>query len=170
MNSTSFTTYRYSKAGTFRAGLGALLSIGVISWLAQFGPQSWIMLVGSFGASAVIVFAVPTSPMAHPIPLILGNLIGASVGYLVATYAPVDAWALPAVAVSLAIVMMIATASTHAPGGAAALIATTSPDALSAGWLFIPAVGVGALILMVVALVVHNAPGAGRVAYPVRES
>ncbi len=149
-----------------RASLGALIGIGIIGWLSTHLPQHSVLLVGSFGASAVIVFAAPHALMAHPRALLGGNFIGALIGVLVAKYVPFDPWLLAAIAVSVAIFVMLVTNTLHAPGGATALIAVHGAQEMTVGWYYVVAIVIGALILGAIALVVHNLPGPGRVGYP----
>ncbi len=109
------------------------------------------LLAAPIGASAVLVFAVPASPMAQPWPVIGGNIISAFVGLGVA-------WAIPdptiaaACAVALAIAVMSLTRCLHPPGGAVALtVALGSPIVAKWGALF-PLVPVGLNSLSLVAL------------------
>jgi CBS domain-containing membrane protein len=108
----------------WRAVAGAAVGIlvaGVISrWLAGMGGLSpW--LVAPMGASAVLVFAVPASPLAQPWSVIGGNTISALVGTLCVLTIPDPALA-GAVAVGLAIAAMFQLRCLHPPGGASALL------------------------------------------------
>jgi CBS-domain-containing membrane protein len=116
-------------------------------------------LIGSFGASAVILFATPRSPVAQPRNLIGGHLIGAICGCLVRIaldqYEPSVSCAL---AVALSILIMQLTETLHPPGGATALIAVTSQPLLPwKHFLFIlmPTL-TGACCMLLVALIVNN--------------
>ena len=149
-----------------RGFLGALVGIGAIGWLSTHLPPHWVLLIGSFGASSVIVFAMPHTHAAQPKALLLGNLIGATIGVLIANFVPVEEWLAAALAVSGAIAVMALTDTTHPPGGAAALIAVHGTEGISESWYFIIAVFIGAAILGVVAYATHNIPGPGRVGYP----
>lgn len=154
------------KAFYVRAALGALVGISAIGWLSTHLPAHSVLLIGSFGASAVIVFAAPHALMAHPRALIGGNLIGALVGVMVATYVPLPPWMLAGIAVSGAVFVMLLTNTLHAPGGAAALIAVHGAQEMAEGWYFVIEILLGALILGAIAMIVHNLPGPGRVGYP----
>ena len=90
-------------------------------WRGRLVP----LIVAPMGASAVLVFAVPASPLAQPWPVVGGNAISALVGVVVARVVadPVIAVGL---AVSLAIAAMSLTRSLHPPGGAAALTAASA--------------------------------------------
>jgi CBS domain-containing membrane protein len=101
-------------------GLGILLTALVSHWWA--GPalaDPW--LVAPVGASAVLVFAVPASPLAQPWSVIGGNTLSALVGALCAMAIPDPAIA-GAVAVALAIGVMFSLRCLHPPGGASALL------------------------------------------------
>jgi CBS domain-containing membrane protein len=109
------------------------------------------LLAAPIGASAVLVFAVPASPMAQPWPVIGGNTISAFVGLGVAWTIP-DATIAAACAVALAIAVMSLTRCLHPPGGAVALtVALGSPVVAKWGALF-PLVPVGLNSLSLVAL------------------
>ncbi|MER9286452.1 HPP family protein [Mesorhizobium australicum] len=121
------------------ACIGATIGIaltGAISGLAMGGGPHVALLVAPMGASAVLLFAVPASPLAQPWSIIGGNSISALVGVTVAHFIhdPVMASGL---AVALAIAAMSFTRCLHPPGGAAALTAVLGgPAVISAGFLF----------------------------------
>ncbi|MFG3757464.1 HPP family protein, partial [Klebsiella pneumoniae] len=75
------------------------------------------LLVASIGASAVLLFAVPASPLAQPWPIIGGNSVSALVGIVVAR-AIGDPLLAAAVAAALAIAVMSLARCLHPPGGA----------------------------------------------------
>lgn len=118
------------------ACLGALAGItltGLICGLV-FGQGPHIpLIVAPMGASAVLLFAVPASPLAQPWSIIGGNTISAFMGVLAAYFIPNPVVAI-GVGVSLAIAAMSLTRSLHPPGGAAALTALIGgPAVTSAG-------------------------------------
>lgn len=101
--------------------LGILVTALVSRWLAgaeSFSP--W--LIAPLGASAVLVFALPASPLAQPWSVIGGNTVSALVGVACAIHIADPAWA-GAVAVGLAIAAMFGLRCLHPPGGATALFA-----------------------------------------------
>ncbi|MES2530102.1 MAG: HPP family protein [Pseudomonadota bacterium] len=103
------------------AGLGILMTALLCRWWASHGaPSPWI--VAPIGASAVLIFAVPSSPLAQPWPVIAGNTMSACVGALCAMVVPDPALA-GALAVALAIGLMFMLRCLHPPGGASALLA-----------------------------------------------
>ncbi|MEF7615851.1 HPP family protein [Aquincola sp. MAHUQ-54] len=103
------------------AAVGVLFTALVSRWLAGPGAAGpW--LVAPLGASAVLVFAVPASPLAQPWAVIGGNTLSALVGTACALYIGDPAWA-GAAAVGLAIGVMFGLRCLHPPGGATALFA-----------------------------------------------
>ncbi|RYF37957.1 MAG: HPP family protein, partial [Comamonadaceae bacterium] len=102
------------------AAVGVLVAGVACRWLAGAGSFSpW--LVAPIGASAVLVFAVPASPLAQPWPVIGGNTLSALVGTACVLAIPDPAVA-GAVAVGLAIAVMFQLRCLHPPGGASALL------------------------------------------------
>lgn len=113
-----------------RASCGAALGILVAAlggiWLAHGSGDAGrgalaAALVAPLGASAVLVFAVPASPLAQPWPVIGGNTLSALVGIACARWIPDAAFA-AALAVGVAIALMLALRCLHPPGGASALL------------------------------------------------
>ena len=144
----------------FWAFLGSFFGIGIIAYLqSQTLPHSDIVyLIGSFGASSVLVYGVIQSPLAQPRNLIGGHLISAIVGVSVQQLAPDILWVTAPLAVSLSIVLMQITKTLHPPGGATALIAVTgSTEIKNLGfWYVLSPVLSGVFILFVVALIFNN--------------
>lgn len=140
--------------------IGSFVGIGILSFLHYhcFSPQDAICLIGSFGASSVLIYGAIQSPLAQPRNLIGGHLISSVIGVACAQLLPeLPALAAP-LAVSLSIIGMQMTKSLHPPGGATALIAVVGSDNLQEmGWWYIlfPVLS-GALILFVVALIFNN--------------
>lgn len=128
-------------------------------YLEQYFRYHLVALIGSFGASAVILFATPHSPLGQPRNLIGGHLIGSFCGCLVRIILdPYEQSVAAGLAVCLAIAIMQFTETLHPPGGASALIAVTIRPELP--WknfifMFVPAL-TGALIMLIVALFVNN--------------
>ncbi len=142
--------------------VGGFIGIGLIGFVQQnnFAEHDTIFLIGSFGASAVLVFGATNSPLAQPRNLVFGHFICALVGVTIYKLIPNELWLSSALAVSLSIVAMQITKSTHPPGGATALIANIGSEKIkSLGYNYvIYPVLTGVLILLLVALVVNNIP------------
>ncbi|OLP58011.1 hypothetical protein BJF93_13315 [Xaviernesmea oryzae] len=148
-----------------RSGLGALVGIlltGVIG--RQIGGEVLPALIPPMGASAVLLFAVPSSPLAQPWNLLAGNLSAALIGVTVALFVPAPLPA-AALAIGLAIAAMMALRCLHPPSGAVALTAVLGGPAihgLGFGFVIWPVLG-NSLILLAAALAYNRL--AGRV-YP----
>ncbi|MBI2877755.1 MAG: HPP family protein [Candidatus Tectomicrobia bacterium] len=114
------------------------------------------MLIGSFGASAVLLYAAIDSPLAQPRNLVGGHVISALIGVTCYQWLGMT-WLGAALAVSLAIVAMLWTRTLHPPGGATALIAVITPSLHPLNYLYVvtPA-ALGALIMLLVALLANN--------------
>lgn len=140
--------------------LGSFLGIGLCALLSAwyFEPRDRIFLIGSFGASAVLVYGAIKSPLAQPRNLVGGHVVSGLAGVAAFQLFGQTPWLAAAAGVSLAIVLMLATRTLHPPGGATALIAVIGGQKVHAlGFLypFFPA-GAGALVLLLVALLVNN--------------
>lgn len=144
----------------FWAFVGSFIGIGIIAYLqSKTLPNSDVIyLIGSFGASSVLVYGVIQSPLAQPRNLIGGHLVSALIGVTVQKFAPDVLWITAPLAVSLSIVLMQITKTLHPPGGATALIAVTgSAELKNLGyWYVVSPVLVGSLILLFVALFFNN--------------
>ncbi|UCS92486.1 HPP family protein [Echinicola marina] len=146
--------------------VGAVLGIGSIGFVQSnlhgFSSLENVFLIGSFGASAVLVYGATNSPLAQPRNLVLGHTISAFVGVsTVNTVGYFDVfWLTCAVAVGLAIVAMQMLKALHPPGGASALIAVIGSEKIkSLGYFYVfSPVFTGAIILLVIALLVNNFP------------
>ncbi|MBM2715170.1 HPP family protein [Mesorhizobium caraganae] len=136
------------------ACIGAMVGIaltGAIGALVLGNGPHVPLLVAPMGASAVLLFAVPASPLAQPWSIIGGNTVSALIGVIVAHFVHEPALA-TGMAVALAIAAMSFTRCLHPPGGAAALTAVLGgPAVTSAGFLF-PFVPVALNSIILVAL------------------
>jgi CBS domain-containing membrane protein len=133
---------------------GAVAGIGLTGALCSlaFGDNPHLpLLAAPMGASAVLLFAVPASPLAQPWPIIGGNVISAIVGLLVGQILH-DPLIASGVAVALAIAVMSLTRCLHPPGGAAALSAVLAGPAIAANGYMFPLVPVGVNAVVLVAL------------------
>lgn len=139
-------SWKHAVWGFVAAVCGILAITGVASLTGHE------LLIGSFGATAVLLYGTPDSPLAQPRGVIGGHLLSAVTGCAMAQIAGTGPLAL-AGAVGLAIVVMHFTHTTHPPGGATALIAAHD----HAGWLFpLVPVTLGAVILVIIAVFANN--------------
>ncbi len=144
----------------FWAFIGSFIGLGTIAFIEYeaMPQQDFIFLIGSFGASCVLVYGVIQSPLAQPRNLIGGHVISALIGVTVQKLIPEIIWIAAPLAVSLSIIAMQVTKTLHPPGGATALIAVTaSPQIKAMGYMYVltPVLS-GATILLVVALIFNN--------------
>ncbi|MFV8342783.1 HPP family protein [Flavobacterium sp. XS2P39] len=144
----------------FWAFLGSFIGIGLIAYVQSktLLHSDVVYLIGSFGASSVLVYGVIQSPMAQPRNLVGGHLVSAIVGVTVAKFVPEILWLTAPLAVSFSIVLMQITKTLHPPGGATALIAVIgSPKIKILGyWYVLYPVLSGVLILLIIALIFNN--------------
>jgi len=115
-------------------------------------------IIGSFGASAVLVFGAIDSPFAQPRNLVGGHVLSAVIGVLCYQLFPSQIWLAAATAVAASIALMQLTWTLHPPGSATALIAVIgSPQLHEIGYLYVLLpVARGAIILLVVAILINN--------------
>ncbi len=142
--------------------IGAFLGIAPVAYLNYnlFAQSDLVFTIGSFGATAVLVYGAIKSPLAQPRNVVGGHIISAVIGVAAYKLFPNHAWLASALAVATAIAAMHATKTLHPPGGATALIAVIGSDKIHAlGYLYaIVPVGLGVLIMLIVALLVNNIP------------
>lgn len=139
-----------TKAVAF-AWLGGFLAISAVAALTDF--LSVTLLLGSFGASCVLVFGYPDVPFSQPRNVVAGHVISSLVGLAFLTIFGPQWWAV-ALAVGTAIALMMLTRTVHPPAGSNPVIVfLTQP---TWGFLLFPTLA-GALVLVAVALVYNNA-------------
>jgi CBS domain-containing membrane protein len=140
--------------------LGSFAGIGLIGFISSrhFTASDNLFLIGSFGASSVLIYGVINSPLAQPRNLIGGHVICAFVGVTIYKLVPGQLWLSSALAVSISIVLMQITKTLHPPGGATALIANIgSPKIHALGYFYVlNPVLAGAIILLCVAIIFNN--------------
>jgi len=144
----------------FLSFLGSFLGLSIISYIHFnfFNSEDIVLLIGSFGATCVLIYGAIQSPLAQPRNLIGGHLISAFIGVSIYKIFPDTLWLSASLAVALSIVFMQITKTLHPPGGATALIAVIgSPAIKNLGYTYmvVPVLS-GVLILLFVALVVNN--------------
>ena len=149
---------RKTTAGLLLAAwLGAFVGIGLLATVVTHFPSLELLVIGSFGASAVLLYAAPRAPFSQPRNLIGGHLISAIVGVACFKYLPDYLIVQEGTAVATAIVLMMLTRTIHPPGGATALIAVIGSQQVHAmGWGYVFAVMMGSVLLLMVALISNN--------------
>lgn len=127
------------------AGLGAFVAIGLLSFF-DTAMSDVALLMAPFGATAVLVFGVPDSPLAQAKNVIFGHMITAIVGIVFAQYVGVTPLTL-ALATGVAVSAMLLSKTTHPPAGANPLLIMLSGQ--SWPFLFTPVLLGATLIVLV---------------------
>ncbi|OOY19398.1 hypothetical protein BMI86_16450 [Thioclava sp. DLFJ5-1] len=153
-----------------RAGLGALIGLA-LTGLFLLSPtvdlDLGLYLVAPFGASSVLLFAVPNSPLAQPWSAIVGNTVAAFVGVAVCLFVTDPALRI-ALAVGLAITATILCRAVHPPAGAVAMTAAMSPDSIAhlGFWFALTPIAFGTIALVLLATLYARLTGRH---YPFRQ-
>ena len=147
------------------AGLGLLVCAAVVALAGD--RDAHLFLVAPLGATAVLVFAVPNSPLAQPWSAVVGNAASAVVAVAAVTLVPAP-WTI-GVAVGGAILAMMALRALHPPGGAVALLAALDPEAAREAGISFALLPVGATTALVVVAGLAFNRLTGR-AYPFRQA
>lgn len=132
--------------------LGGCLAIGVVAYLAAVSHAT--LMLGSFGATCVLLFGFPESPFSQPRNVIAGHVLSSLVGLIFITVMGTHWWSV-AFAVGTAIALMQLTRTVHPPAGSnPVIVMLTAP-----GWDFLltPTL-IGAMILVLVAVFFNNLP------------
>lgn len=153
-----------------RAGIGALVGL-VIVGLFVLSPavdsQLGLYMIAPFGASAVLLFAVPNSPLAQPWATIVGNTVAALIGVAVCLHVADPALRI-ALAVGFAVTATILCRALHPPAGAVAMTAAMTPDSIAElGYRFaLTPVATGTVLLVLIATIYARLTGRH---YPMRQ-
>lgn len=137
--------------------LGACAGMGAICWLSTHWLSQHLLIVASFGATSVLIYAAPESPFAQPRNVLLGNVLSAMVGVGCSQLLGTSPLAVT-LAVSLSILLMQLTHSVHPPGAAAALVAVIGGSDIQAlGWWYpLMPIGIGSAVMLLVAILINN--------------
>jgi CBS-domain-containing membrane protein len=150
------------KANIIWSWIGSFLGILVISFIHFdiLNDTDMSLVIGSFGASAVLIYGAVNSPLSQPRNLIGGHFLSAIVGVTSYKLFAGNIWFCSAFAVATSILVMQLTLTLHPPGGATALIAVIGSDSIhNLGYLyiFVPVLS-GSFILLIIAIFVNNIP------------
>lgn len=145
-------------AAHMKAGLGAMIGILVVGGLAA--ATELHLLIAPLGASAVLVFGQPASPLAQPVNVFGGYLLSTLVAVAAAIAFP-GIWWVAGIGVGVAIALMAILRVTHPPAGAVPIVALTAP--MESAMLF-PTILLASISLVGLALVHHRLPP--RIQYP----
>lgn len=127
------------------AGLGASIAIGLLSYLDTVLPNV-VLIMAPFGATAVLVFGLPESPLAQPKNVVFGHVITAFIGLFFVHFISVSPLTL-GLATGLGVTAMLVSKTTHPPAGANPLLIMLSGQSLS--WFFlVTPVLIGAVVIV----------------------
>ena len=130
--------------GAILAGAGTFIAIAALGGLAAFSGQPFVL--GSFGASCVLLFGFPAGPFSQPRNLVGGHLLTTTVGLAFLTlFGP--GWLAMAGAAAVAVTLMVLTRTVHPPAGSNPVIIFMG----HAGWSFLlmpTAIGAGTLLMI----------------------
>lgn len=116
------------------------------------------LILGSFGASAVLLYGAPAAPFSQPRNVIGGHILSAGLGASSAAVLPPEV-AAPA-AVSLSLMAMMGTKTVHPPAGGTALIAVMGGAHIQQlGLFYVAPAGLGACVLVGTAAAINRAAG-----------
>ncbi|MGB5855952.1 MAG: HPP family protein [Oceanisphaera sp.] len=127
------------------AGFGAFIAIGLLS-LTETNFNDIVLIMAPFGATTVLVFGVPDSPLAQAKNVIFGHLITAFIGILFYIYVDVTPLTI-ALATGLGVTSMLVSKTTHPPAGANPILIMLSGQS----WLFlVTPVLIGSIVIVLV--------------------
>jgi CBS-domain-containing membrane protein len=142
--------------------IGSFLGLAAVAFIHyKILDQTGLMLViGSFGASAVLIYGAIRSPLAQPRNLLGGHILSAIIGVTTVQLLGGELWLAAAVAVSTSIAVMHLTGTLHPPGGATALIAVIGGESVhNLGYLYVlMPTALGAIVMLIIALIINNIP------------
>lgn len=158
-----------SKIGwSWLGAFAGIYSISLLNRLLNLNGDDSLFLIGSFGASAVLIYGAPMAEFSQPRNLVIGHIVSAITGVAVCKLLPASVPLAGALAVSIAIAVMHLTRSLHPPGGATALIAVIGGSKIHGlgYWYLLSPVLTGVLIMLIVAVLVNNLSANPKRHYP----
>ena len=144
----------------FWSSIGSFLGIAAVSLIHYkvLDQTGLMMILGSFGASAVLLYGAIRSPLAQPRNLLGGHILSAFIGVSAFQWLGGHPWLAASVAVSISIAVMHLSKTLHPPGGATALIAVIGGESVhNLGYFYVlMPVALGAIVMLIIALIVNN--------------
>jgi len=152
----------------FWSFVGAFGAIGVIQAVFERSPyfirRRVPPVIGSFGASAILLFGPIGAPLAQPRSLLGGHTIAAIIGVCITKLfdimppekADQYRWLSSCLSTAASLVAMEMTGTVFPPAGATALIASSQAEVRAIGWYYIPVIMLSAALMLAVALLVNN--------------
>jgi len=150
-----------SYTNAIKAGVGGAIAIATLVLLGYISGSP--LLMAPFGATCVLLFSLPKSPLSQPINVIAGHMVSVLIGLTLSYFLPLDWWSI-GIAVGLAISAMAVLRVTHPPAGADPIVVFLS----NPGWeyLIFP-VALGSIVLVISAWLFHKIPP--KTDYPLSE-
>ncbi|CAA7617442.1 CBS domain-containing protein [Candidatus Terasakiella magnetica] len=142
-----------------KAAIGTAISLGLIALMNQMGGAP--LLAAPLGASAILVFGMPDSPMSQPANVVGSHVIATFIGLVFDHFLP-GGWVSMVSSVAVVMVVLAVLRLTHPPAGAAPLVVMMGHPGW--GFLLMPVL-LGAVMLVAVAVLIHRLPPR-KVAYP----
>ena len=138
------------------AALACMLAIAVTAGVCQLLlPVSSPLLLASMGASAVILFVLPTSPVAQPWAFVGGHWVSALLAYALTEISDKDLFLLPAVML-LSVWAMQLLRCLHPPGAATALAIVLLPSSEPDHLLALTVIALNTATMLTMALLLHR--------------
>lgn len=152
-------TVRERAIACIAAPLAIALTITICHWIVG-GSTHLPWIIAPIGASTVMLFTIPASPLAQPWPIIGGSTLSAIVGVTVAYLVPEPVLG-AAIAVSLAIAVMSLARCLHPPGGGIAMLAVLGGEPVTAAGFLFPftPVAMNVLVLVTIGYTFHKLMG-----------
>jgi CBS-domain-containing membrane protein len=161
---TKFTARHQPAVSTTKAvlaGVGGLISIALAGAITHVAEAT--LLMAPFGATCVLLYSAPQSPLSQPANVVGGHVLSALIGLVLASLLPTEWWAV-ALAVGGAITLMALCRVTHPPAGASPIIVfALQPDF---DFLLFPVL-LGALLMVLSATLFHRL---SKTAYPIEQA
>lgn len=139
------------------AGVASALAVGVLGYVSEI--TTFIMLAAPFGATCVLLFGMPTSPVSQPVNVVAGNVLAATIGLALHFLMP-GSFLAEGLSVGLAVSGMMLLRIVHPPAGATALVAYLTA---TSWWFILFPIAVGSVALVIVAAIFHPVT---KVTYP----
>ncbi len=132
------------------AGVGSAVGIGLLGYVSEI--TTFIMLVAPFGATCVLLFGMPASPVSQPVNVVAGHILAATIGIALHFLFP-SSFIAEGLSVGLAVSGMMLLRIIHPPAGATALVAYLTA---TSWWFVLFPVAVGSVALVLVAAIYHR--------------
>ena len=142
------------------ATLGAIIGVSAVAYFAS--TLKGLMLLGSFGASALLLFALPEAPLSQPRPVMVGHLAASVIALgCLACFGP-QWWAI-GLATGLGVGFMMLTRTVHPPAASNAIVVFLAKPTW---WTCLGSTLAGTTLLIAIAVIYHRATGRHR--YPLQ--